>query len=220
MHATTVSKEHRMNNPWIYAEFAWVLLIGGGKFIFQNWLQFDMVFVCSSCLLLVLYIAIRCSRNPLQSKRWGVAKSCFRNGALQIGSITLISVLVFLMYGILTGRALFHWHILPVLLLYPVWGFIQQFLVIDLLAFNLNRLTRYRLPRLLIILSTAFLFALVHIPSLTLICATFVLGCTTLYLFLRFRNLWLIGIFHGWFATSIYFFVMGTDPFIELLTRM
>ena len=35
--------------------------------------------------------------------------------------------------------------------------------------------------------------------------------------FFRTRNIWISGLFHGWYATVFYHFVMGEDPLGSLL---
>jgi hypothetical protein len=36
--------------------------------------------------------------------------------------------------------------------------------------------------------------------------------------YFRTRNLWALGIFHGWFATGLYFFVLGRDPWTVVVS--
>ena len=67
-------------------------------------------------------------------------------------------------------------HILPLLVTYPIWGTIQQFLTIGLIAGNLNHLKSVRLNKNVIIFLTAMLFYVVHYPSIWLMIGTFVLS--------------------------------------------
>jgi len=36
-------------------------------------------------------------------------------------------------------------------------------------------------------------------------------------LFLKYRNLWALGLFHGWLAAVFYFLALGRDPWLELI---
>ena len=60
-------------------------------------------------------------------------------------------------------------------------------------------------------------FALVHVPVWPLVVATFALGLVTTQVYLRVGNLWVPGVFHGWFATLFYFLVLGEDPWAPLV---
>ena len=46
--------------------------------------------------------------------------------------------------GAARGRLALHVHMLPLALLYPVWGLVQQFMVQSLVTANLHRLIRSR----------------------------------------------------------------------------
>jgi hypothetical protein len=36
-------------------------------------------------------------------------------------------------------------------------------------------------------------------------------------IFLRWRNVWPLGICHGWLGVLFYFWVLGRDPWLEIL---
>ncbi|HEX9934370.1 MAG TPA: CPBP family glutamic-type intramembrane protease [bacterium] len=202
----------------IYFELATVLLVGIGKFVVGDWFRQKFAFVVVGCGLLIAFIAIRGLQHPSVLKEWGFTKNNFAASMKRIAPFAVLSMLGFFLYGAKTLHAFVDWHIWAVFFLYPVWGIIQQFLVAVLLAGNLDRLSGGRIPRPVIVLTTAALFALVHVPSLPLVLAAFALGCVTTASFLRYRNVWTIGIFHGWFATFLYFFVLGFDPLQDLLS--
>jgi len=77
---------------------------------------------------------------------------------------------------------------------YLLWTLYQQFLLQD-----------YFMPRLLRLLPssasavsvTAVLFALAHLPNLTLTAATLVWGAVSCLLFRRYHNLWALGLAQG-----------------------
>jgi hypothetical protein len=52
----------------------------------------------------------------------------------------ILAIAVFFGLGFYLNTINITWHIVPVLLLYPVWGTIQQFLVIAIVAGNLKEL--------------------------------------------------------------------------------
>ena len=75
-----------------------------------------------------------------------------------------------------------------------------------------------RIPDSVVVLLTALVFAAVHIPSLPLIGVSFVMALITTTVYFRVRNLLALGLFHGWVATLVYFFVLGQDPWIEVVS--
>ncbi len=96
------------------------------------------------------------------------------------------------------------WHILPILLLYPFWGIIQQFLVIGLIAGNLNDLKSVKVSNYVIILLTALLFGAIHAPYWWLVIGTFVLALFYGFVYLegeKYLCTWYI----SWLVGSIIF---------------
>lgn len=87
---------------------------------------------------------------------------------------------------------------LAYIILYPIWGVIQQFLVIGLVAGNLQDLKRTRLNEFVIIVLTALLFGLIHYPYYWLMLGTFILALLYGFIYLRERNIYVMGLFHGW----------------------
>ncbi len=63
---------------------------------------------------------------------------------------------------------------------------------------------------------TAALVGLVHLPYVALAVATFLLGLVFTPHYLRHRNVLVLGIWHGWLETLLYFWVLGRDPLAML----
>ena len=111
----------------------------------------------------------------------------------------------------------FHWHMIPLLLFYPVWGLIQQFLVQALVAGNLSGTSGVVGAPWFVTIVCAGLFAVVHLPDLVLAICTFLLGLAFTPIYLKWRNLWPLGIYHGWLGVFVYFWVLNRDPWLEML---
>jgi membrane protease YdiL (CAAX protease family) len=77
---------------------------------------------------------------------------------------------------------------------YIVWSFVQQFL---LLSFFLARLLRLMSNRYSAAAVAAGLFALAHLPNPVLTPLTLVWGMIACLLFLRYRNVWTLGMAHA-----------------------
>jgi hypothetical protein len=77
---------------------------------------------------------------------------------------------------------------------YLVWAVMQQFL---LQSYFLWRLLRIMRSRRAAVLAAASLFAIAHIPNPVLTPVTLVWGVLACMLFLRYRNIYTLGIAHG-----------------------
>jgi uncharacterized protein len=200
----------------IVFELATVLLFGIAKFVVGDALGHQFGFVTVGCAAWAAFIAVRSIRHPFLAEEWGFTRNNFGASVKMLWPFAVLSMLGFFLYGARMGHAVIPWHLGAVFFLYPVWGLVQQFLVAALLAGNLDSLLEGKMPRWAVVVATAALFALVHLPSPPLALAAFALGCVNTAVFLRYRNIWAIGIFHGWFATFLYFFFLGQDPLHDL----
>jgi hypothetical protein len=77
---------------------------------------------------------------------------------------------------------------------YALWSFLQQFMLQGLF---LARLLQLLPDRRLAVLSAASLFALAHLPNPLLTGMTLVWGVVSCMIFLRYRNLYTVGIVHA-----------------------
>src|SRR5262249_19674259 len=104
-------------------------------------------------------------------------------------------------------------HMWILALLYPVWGLVQQLLVQAMVVRNLTPVLS--LP--LVVAIAAVLFGLVHLPDMELALATALLGGIFTLIFTRWRNVWALGICHGLLGVFFYFWVLGRDPWLEIM---
>ena len=106
-------------------------------------------------------------------------------------------------------RAPFFWL---VLLTYPIFGVLQQYIVQGMLTRNLERVSvasKYR--TLCIIGVVALLFTIAHCYDIELAKTSAVLGVVSTWIYLKTHDIMPIGIFHGVFAAVYYYAVMGRD---------
>ena len=108
---------------------------------------------------------------------------------------------------------------IPILITYPLWSVLQQFLIIGLFAGNLNTITCIKLNKIIVILFAAVLFAVVHYPIHWLMIGTFILALFYGFVYLKEKNIFLLGIFHGWLGAIFYNTVLGSDPFIDVYLK-
>ena len=201
-------------------EMGAVFLTGAGKFIFMDWLAWKLPFIVLAIVAWSTYVFIRQRQVPHILHYWGFRIDNFGRVAKVVLPFGLASVIVFFLLGFYLGTLNLTWHIIPILILYPVWGVIQQFLVIGLVAGNLKDLKQRKPSDLLIILLTALLFGVLHFPFYWLMFGTFVLALFYGYIYLRSRNVYAMGIFHGWLGALFFYTVVGRDPFTEVFGKL
>lgn len=85
-------------------------------------------------------------------------------------------------------------------LAYIVWALAQQFIVQDFLLLRLLPLFRTRTAAVIV---AGLLFAAAHIPNPLLVVATVIWGIAASALFLRYRNLYALGLAHAIFGMCL-----------------
>lgn len=198
-----------------YLEIIAVVATAIGKVIFMDLLQWRFPFIVTVMLGWIVYIFIR-SRKSGTLAHWGFRMNNFGKAVRVLLPFAVAAIVSFFVIGHLQGTINLSWHIFPVLILYPLWGTIQQFLVIALVAGNLRDMNKNQLPPLLIILLTAILFGAVHYPFYWLMAGTFALALLYGWVFLRVRNVFALGLFHGWLGGLFFYTVVDRDPFVEV----
>ena len=130
-----------------------------------------------------------------------------------------VAVIACLFTGYVRGTLNLTWHIIPILIVYPIWGTIQQFLCVGLVAGNFQDMNK-PLKKYWIVPITAVLFSVLHYPNLWLMMGTFILAILYTIIYLRERNLYALGLFHGWLGALFYYTVVGRDPFMEVFGQI
>jgi membrane protease YdiL (CAAX protease family) len=200
-------------------EITAVLLTAAGKFVFMDLINGRLPFILAVIIGWGAYIIYRNKSQEGILQYWGFRTDNFRAVAKRVLPYALAAVFVFFAIGIYQGTIHISWTIIPVLVLYPLWGMIQQFLLIALTAGNLQHMGRKNLHHAIIITSTALLFGLIHYPYTWLMIGTFVLALFYGYIYLRERNIYVLGLFHGWLGALFYYTIMDRDPFLELFDK-
>ena len=164
------------------------------------------------------YIAFQVRRDTGNWKNWGFRTDNLWGAFKWPTVLFVLAVMAMAGYGVMIGRVLWQRHMLFLLLLYPLWGILQQFLVQALGVNNLIQL----FPRFGLLLAMpvgVVLFSGVHFPNWRLMLATGILACFFIPLYIRDRNLWPLGLYHGWLGTFFYLWVLGRDPWVSLFGK-
>ena len=205
-----------MNKTHKYFEITAVLLTAIGKFVFMDWLNWRFQFVVIAILFWSTYVIYRYRKQPSILRYWGFRWYNFWSTLKMMMPFAVLSILLFFCVGYFQGTINMTWHLIPILILYPIWGSVQQFLCIALMTGNLNEIKVFKAKRRLVILLTAVLFALVHYPITWLMIGTFFLALFYGYIYLKSKNIFTLGAYHGWLGGLYYYTVVGTDPFADV----
>ncbi len=203
-------------NKYLPVELLAILASGILKFIFMDRLQMRAFYIAGICLLWLSYIFYRYTSNKSILKYWGFKREHFRQSFVVLLPVIIISIIITLIYGIYNDTIMLSWHILPVLCLYPIWGVFQQYLILGLIAGNLMNNTVFKLKRLSVVLLTSAIFSLVHYPSIFLMIFVFCMEALFVIVYMKWRNLWALGLAHGWIASFLLYYVMNRDLWSEL----
>ncbi|GAB1858119.1 hypothetical protein MHTCC0001_29560 [Flavobacteriaceae bacterium MHTCC 0001] len=184
-----------------------------GKFVFMDFLNYRLPFVVFAVLGWGSYIFNRYLKEKGILKYWGFRTDNFKKTLKIMLPFIICAVLSFFVIGFYQGTIHVTWHILPLLITYPIWGSIQQFLTIGLIAGNLSHM---KVNKAFVVMLTAVLFAVVHYPSPWLMIGTFVLALFYGYVYLKVKNIYAMGICHGWLGALFYYTVVNQDPFQDI----
>lgn len=168
------------------------LILGYGFIVSVIWMpeRPQRIFSLIALLLtLLVVLARRQSRDELGVGMRGLAASLWILPAA--GAICALSVFVAAKAGTLHPlyKADFK-HIFG----YVLWTIYQQFLLQDYFMPRLSRLVSSESAAVVL---AGVLFAVAHLPNLTLTAATLVWGIVSCALFRRYRNLWALGLTQG-----------------------
>nr|WP_321407087.1 CPBP family intramembrane glutamic endopeptidase [uncultured Carboxylicivirga sp.] len=206
-------------NKKLLIEIGLVLLTGTGKFLFMDYLNWRLPFIVFAIIFWVLYVIFIHRKDKMALQMWGFRNDNFWKVTGMVAPFGFIAIVLFTLIGWYQNTLNITWHLLPILILYPMWGIVQQFLVIGIIAGNLQSMKTYKIPAFINITLTAILFGLFHYPFWWLVTGTFFLALFYGYIYLKQRNIYVLGIFHGWLAALFYYTVVGRDPFIEVFGK-
>jgi hypothetical protein len=182
----------------------------------MDWLHWRLPFIITTIAGWILYVFIEEKRHPGRMKSWGFRLDNFIATVKLVLPFAVASVFIFLMTGMYLSRLNLNWHILPIMVLYPLWGTIQQFLLIGIVVGNLQGLQGSSVRTSGIVISSALLFGSLHYPYYWLMIGTFMLALFYGRIYIQQRNLFVLGLFHGWLAALFFYTVVDRDPFLEV----
>ncbi|MCF8345937.1 MAG: CPBP family intramembrane metalloprotease [Bacteroidales bacterium] len=184
----------------------------------MDWLNWRVFYICGIVLFWIAYILYQEKSNRETLILWGFKREHFKQSLLYLAPLMFITGIVSVLYSRMNESLSFSWFFIPVLLLYPLWGLIQQFMMLGIITQNLAGAGEGKRNRYLIIFLVSALFSMIHYPSFFLMIFTFFLEVVFVTVYLKWRNLWAIGIAHGWVGTFILYYVLERNLWAELFS--
>ena len=173
-------------------------------------------YITGISLFWLIYIFYRFSVNRNILSFWGFKKEFLKQTIIILSPLVFLSIIVSILYGYFKNGQFITWSIIPILILYPMWGIIQQYLMLGIISQNLLTIFEAKRKRFVIIFLVSFFFSLIHYPTCFLMIFTFIMEVVFITVYFKWRNLWAIGIAHGWIATFLLYFVLERDLWTEL----
>lgn len=189
-----------------------VAATAGLHLLFQHVLGFHAFFVIGAVTAVVAYVVVRGRTEPGLLSELGFTTQNLAPAFAITTAWFVVAMSGMALIAHERGHLRLHPHIGWGLVFYPLWGVVQQLLVQGFVARNLAAQRRIPGGRASIALLCATLFGLLHAPHRELVIATFLLGVTFTAVYLRYRNLWPLGLYHGWLGLFFYFWVHGKNP--------
>ena len=102
-------------------EIVAVVITAIGKFIFMDYLNWRFPYILTAIGFWVFYILLSMIKDRSVSSNWGFRRDNFNKVFRLMAPIAFSAMLVLVIIGFLMGTLNITWHILPVLLFYPLW---------------------------------------------------------------------------------------------------
>ncbi|MFO8235221.1 MAG: hypothetical protein R6U04_07450 [Bacteroidales bacterium] len=204
------------NNQSRKIEILAVVITGILKFVLMDWLGLRLFYILGISIFWVFFIYKQHKKYPSILNEWGFKKENFVKSFLFLLPFAVVLISGILLYGVIVNAEFMNWHIIPIFVLYPVWGIIQQFMMVGIIAKSLSYISKENYQQWYVIIFTSLIFALVHYPSIPLMIFAFVLEINFIWVYFKWPNLWSLGLFHGWIGGLFLFFVLKRDLWNEL----
>lgn len=196
------------------------IITGVAKIVVMNIWMRPLLFIILACGGWFIYIIYRNRTTAGMRHYWGLTFKGFKKDFLYFSPWVAALIISSIFIGKELGTSVLNPTIIPILLLYPLWGIIQQFLVLNLVAQNLQDMQKPKFGTITIITITALAFSIIHFPYWELIAGTFLMAIVYTWLYLRGANLLVLGIFHGWLGAFFLYTLLGRDAFSELVYKL
>jgi hypothetical protein len=172
-------------------------------------------FIVGACVFWTAFVVVRARQDRNAFRAWGFRTDNLGRASVIPAVLFLVAAGGMMAYAALSGTLRFPPHTLLLFLVYPAWGVVQQFLALGIVVTNLERVEGLRGHRAVVVLVGAVLFGLVHVYDARLVGGTMLLELVIISLFLAYRNVWPLGLLHGWLGGLFYLWALNRDLWAE-----
>lgn len=173
-------------------------------------LIFNFVFVVI-CIGVFIYLAVKINSYSIQ--KIGIGLSNIKSAIIYVLPLTLVSILsLWAIAKFRKNRPKVSRNLIRLLLIYPLWAYIQQLLVLGLFG---NWVADY-FGIMTAVLLVGTTFGLMHWGDHLLFSLSFFIGICWALVFFSYPNLVPIAISHGFLATFYYYWIKKTDKWEEI----
>lgn len=184
----------------------------------MDWLDWRAFYITGVIIIMVGYIFYKVKTDKEILIIWGLKRENFKKTMFFLTPFVFMTMTGSVLYGTINESISFTWQFILIFIFYPFWGIAQQFIMLSIISRNLVTISKVKISWYFIIFFVSILFSLIHYPSFFLMGFTFFLELILCALYLRWKNLWAIGIAHGWIATFVLYFVLNRNLWSELFT--
>lgn len=199
--------------PWGRLELGLVLALGGANVATELLGWGKTLVVGAGVAVWGVYLGMRVRRQPGVAREWGFQTDNLAGALRTVGPPTAAAAAAMIGTAWRLGNLPPPGGFWALLLLYPVWGLAQQFLLNVALARNLASV----MPAGAAVLLAAALFAASHAPDWPVAALTLPAGVVWAWLYRRQPNLWVLGVAHALLGALAFTAVLGRDPLGALL---
>ncbi|GHB97638.1 CPBP family intramembrane glutamic endopeptidase [Cerasicoccus arenae] len=199
----------------LWLETSAVLVVSVGYVIFHRQLAFNGWFIGPLLVVIIGYLGYEFAFGKRRPRDFGLRLDNLLQSAKLCAFVFGPFIVSAFIYAAIQG-VVHPLHFVYALLLYPVWGLIQQFAYSGILLGNLQRLGLgwWSIP------ITATAFSLVHYPSSLLMQVTAIGGLMISAVYYRIPNIWTLAVVHGVFGAFLYYVFRDKDPIGHLLDSL
>ena len=199
-----------------YGELIAIVLIGLGHVIIEVafTLEAAKFYNVAVSIAAISYVIWRVRRSPNAPRIWGFRTDNIAPATRSQLPFLAISIVGLIVFAVVTGSSGLPKTFWFTIMLYPIWGIVQQFALQNFIANNLK--SAIPGPALLSLVA-ASIFAISHYPRLELVALSFVGGFFFTLAYRSHPNLWVVGAVHGILGSMVFYLVMGQDPGAEII---
>ncbi len=175
----------------------------------------SVAFILGACTFWAAFVVVRARQNRDAFRTWGFRTDNLASAAIIPAAVFVVAAAGLAVYAAFRGTLRFPPHTLLLFLVYPGWGVIQQFLALGIVVTNLEKVDGLHERKAVVVLVGAILFGLVHVYDARLVVGTTLLELLIIPLFLAYRNVWPLGVLHGWLGGLFYQWALNRDLWAE-----